>query len=140
MQPQTEHINGFTTPPDYFEKSRKQLLLKINNAGFATPPQYFEQTQQSIKKLTRKNKVIKLKNYWYAAAAILFVCTVGLFWKQNAKPTASATPDEMINYVMYSSTDDLPVNEFIQLAKNTQITSDTEVIELLDEETIINEL
>lgn len=140
MEPQTEYINGFTTPPDYFDNSSKQLLQKINNGGFVTPPQYFELAQIAIQNRTRTTKVIKLQHYWYAAAAVILVCAIGLFWQKNNKQTASVTPDEMIHYVMYSSTDDLPVNEFIQLSQNTQMINDAEVIEQLDEETIINEL
>jgi len=147
------HINksnqqgGFTLPDGYFEQSQKQLLARINNGGFNIPDGYFEQNKtQLFQHIKPTPKRFALHPVWYAAAAI-FMVSLGvmmMIMPTTDKNTENIviTDDEIINYVSADKLTDIPMEALaVHVINNTTDETITEeVIEGVDEETLLNEL
>ncbi len=137
--------NGFDVPENYFEKSRNQLLTKINNGGFNTPDGYFETSKNNIlASIKPKQKKFYLQPYWYAAAIVLLVSGVIFYANFNTStPTITQlTDDEIIQYAAQVNLQDISLE---MLAGNSTFTNDVnaqeeELLEDLDTDLIIKEL
>jgi len=142
-QPKTNNQGGFTVPEGYFEESQKQILAKVNHGGFEVPDAYFDQNKERLlQQIKPQPKQFKLNKIWYAAAAILLVAG-GIFFmiplNQNNTPVA-LSDEEIINYVLTQKINDLPIEALaIQEVNITDVTTE-EMIDGVDEETLLNEL
>lgn len=146
------HINksnqqgGFTLPDGYFEQSQKQMLARINHGGFNVPDGYFEQNKtQLLQHIKPTHKRFTLHPIWCAAAAILMV-SLGVLMMMpttdNNTENIVITDDEIINYVSADKLTDIPMEALaVHVVNNTTDETITEeVIEGVDEETLLNEL
>ena len=138
--------NGFDVPEDYFDKSRSQILAKVNQGGFKTPDAYFETSKSNIlASIQPKQNKFHIKPYWYAAAAVALM-VAGIVFYTNIKtstPTfAQITDDEIIQYVAAVNLQDISLE---MLATNSNFTTELniqeeELIEDIDTEILLNEL
>lgn len=145
-----ENGSGFAVPENYFEKSREQVLSRINHAGFNVPEGYFEQSRENIYKATRNKKktplVISINKWWYAAAAavVLMVSISLLFIKPEETHQANldkVSNEEIVNYFLTSeSISDIPVNELYSNETNLVTKEDEELLHQLDEDLLLNDL
>ncbi len=141
-QPETNKQEGFTVPEGYFEESQKQILARVNHGGFEVPDTYFNQNKERLlQHIKPQQKQFRLNKIWYAAAALLL--TSGIFFmmpsNQDNKPVA-LSDEEIINYISTQKTTDLPIEALaIQEVNNTDVTIE-EMIDGVDEETLLNEL
>lgn len=142
-QPEKNNQGGFTVPEGYFNESRTQILARVNRGGFEVPEGYFNQNKNRLLlHINPKPKRFNIRPIWYAAAAVLLV-TVGLIFfmpsTQNNIPVA-LSDDEIINYVSTQKISDLPIEVLaIQEVNFTDVTTE-EIIDGVDEETLLNEL
>lgn len=142
-QPENNNQGGFAVPEGYFNESQKQILARVNHGGFDVPNDYFIQNKTStLQHITPKTKRFILQPIWYAAAAVLLVAGGLIFLMpstQNNKHIALSN-EEIINYVSTQKINDLPIEVLaIQEVNFTDITTE-EMIEGVDEETLLNEL
>jgi hypothetical protein len=142
-QPENNNQGGFTVPEGYFNESRTKILARVNRGGFEVPEGYFNQNKNRLLlHINPKPKHFNIKPIWYAAAAALLV-TVGLIFfmpsTQNNIPVA-LSDDEIINYVSTQKINDLPIE--VLAIQEVNFTDDTteEIIDGVDEETLLNEL
>ncbi len=141
-QPNNNSQGGFTVPEGYFEESQKQILARVNHGGFEVPNDYFIQNKaQLLKYINPKPKRFSIRPIWYAAA-VLLVAGVLFFLMpstQNNTPVA-ISDEEIINYVSTQKINDIPIEALaIQEINFTDITTE-EIVDGIDEETLLNEL
>lgn len=137
---------GFTVPGNYFEDSRRRMLIRVQQGGFDVPENYFEQQKIKLIEAVRPNKQQKrftLNPVWYAAASLFLVASIGLGWYKSHHKLASnsiVSDDEIINYVVQQDVGDVPVSVIASFEHNGVSEQETDIIIQLDEETLINEL
>jgi len=136
---------GFTVPDDYFERSKNQIMLRVNEGGFTTPEAYFEKSKTSLlSQIKPKPKIIYINPIWYAAALLVVTMGLYLFMPLTNYKTENlvVTDEEIINYVIADKLSDLPIEALAvnEANSNKNESIPEEVIEGMDEETLINEL
>jgi hypothetical protein len=136
---------GFTLPNDYFERSRNLIMLRVNEGGFTTPDAYFEKSKtRLLNHIKPKPKLIYINPIWYAAAVLLVTLGLYLFMPLTNYKTENivVTDEEIINYVLADKLTDLPIEALVikEANSNKNESIPEEVIEGMDEETLVNEL
>jgi hypothetical protein len=134
---------GFTVPDDYFERSKNQIMLRVNEGGFTTPEAYFEKSKtRLLSQIKPKPKIIYINPIWYAAGILIIM--LGLFQfmplTYNKNENLIVTDEEIINYVIADKLSDLPIEALVVNEANKNETIPDEVIEDMDEEILVNEL
>ena len=136
-------LGGFTIPDDYFERSKNQIMLRVNEGGFTTPEAYFEKSKTSLlSQIKPKPKIIYINPIWYAAALLVVTMGLYLFMPLTNYKTENlvVTDEEIINYVIADKLSDLPIEALVVNEANKNETIPDEVIEDMDEEILVNEL
>lgn len=138
---------GFEMPEGYFEASRRQVLMRIQQGGFDVPKDYFEESRRSliVKTASRptKSRIIKLHPMWYAAAALLVASITWLVLPPTQLPMADSkniSDEDIINYVVQHDVVDVPVSMLVSTEHAVVSEQDIEIANQLDEETLLNEL
>ncbi len=134
---------GFTVPDDYFERSKNQIMLRVNEGGFTTLEVYFEKSKtRLLSQIKPKPKIIYINPIWYAAGILIIM--LGLFQfmplTYNKNENLIVTDEEIINYVIADKLSDLPIEALVVNEANKNETIPDEVIEDMDEEILVNEL
>jgi hypothetical protein len=136
---------GFTLPDDYFERSRNQIMLRVNDGGFTIPGTYFEKSKvRLLNRINPKPKLFYINPIWYAAAVLILTLGLYIFMPLTHYKTENivVTDEEIINYVLADKLTDLPIETLAVNEENSNKneTIPEEVIEGMDEETLVNEL
>lgn len=134
---------GFTIPDGYFERSKNQMMLRVNNGGFTTPEAYFEKNKtRLLSHIKPKPKLFYIKPIWYAAAILIIMLGLYQFMPltYNKNENLVVTDEEIINYVIADKLSDLPIEALVVNEANKNETLPDEVIEGMDEEILVNEL
>jgi hypothetical protein len=136
---------GFTTPDGYFEQSKNQIMLRVNDGGFTTPDAYFEKNKtRLLNHIKPKPNLFYIKPIWYAAATLIIMLGLYLFMPLTSYKNENlvVTDEEIINYVIADRLYDLPIEVLVvnEANNNKNETIQEEVIEGMDEETLVNEL
>jgi len=138
-------LGGFTIPDDYFERSKNQIMLRVNEGGFTTPEAYFEKNKtRLLSQIKPKPKLFYIKPIWYAAAILIIM--LGLYQfiplTYNKNENLVVTDEEIINYVIADKLSDLPIEALLvkEEYSNKNESIPEEVIEDMDEEILVNEL
>jgi hypothetical protein len=134
---------GFTIPDGYFERSKNQMMVRVNDGGFTIPDAYFEKNKtRLLNHIKPKPKLFYIKPIWYAAA--MLIITLGLYQfiplTYNKNENLVVTDEEIINYVIADKLSDLPIEALVVNEANKNETIPDEVIEGMDEEILVNEL
>lgn len=142
-QPETNNQGGFEVPEGYFDESQKQILARVNHGGFEVPDAYFNQNKERLlQHIKPQPKQFRLNKIWYAAAAVLLVAG-GIFFMMPSKQkntSVALSDEEIINYVSNQKINDLPIEALaIQEVNITDVTTE-DMIDGVDEETLLNEL
>lgn len=141
--PKSNPQGGFTIPDGYFERSKNQMMVRVNDGGFTTPDAYFEKNKtRLLNHIKPKPKLFYIKPIWYAAA--MLIITLGLYQfiplTYNKNENLVVTDEEIINYVIADKLSDLPIEALVVNEANKNETLPDEVIEGMDEEILVNEL
>lgn len=138
--------SGFSTPPQYFEEARTRAMLRMKQGGFTTPDGYFEQQRHALLQHIKPTpKVLTLRKWWYAAAAVLLIGSWVLVRNINNtsipnQPATALTEEDLVNYVASSNLSDIPINALVEQTGFTNTLHDSDVVEAIDEETLLSEL
>ncbi len=134
---------GFTIPDGYFERSKNQMMVRVNDGGFTTPDAYFEKNKtRFLNHIKPKPKLFYIKPIWYAAAMLIIMLGLYQFMPltYNKNENLVVTDEEIINYVIADKLSDLPIEALVVNEANKNETIPDEVIEGMDEEILVNEL
>lgn len=130
-----KHIHGFRIPEDYFDTLQDRIMQNVTldtlpkETGMQVPEDYFEHLESRIvancseAKIKRKPKVIRLNNWWYAAAVACSI-TLGLWLipentKENPSPQTLVKTEYSLENYMEDMVLDMPESSLYNLIDNT---------------------
>ena len=136
---------GFTLPDGYFDQSRNQIMLRVNDGGFSAPEAYFEKSKtRLLNHIKPKPRLFYINPIWCAAAVLIVTLGLYIFMPLSNYKTENlvVTDEEIINYVLTDKLTDLPIEALAvnEANSNKNESIPEEVIEGIDEETLVNEL
>lgn len=136
---------GFTLPEAYFERCRNQILQRVNYGGYKAPDTYFEKSKtRLLNHIKPKPKLFYFNPIWFAAALLIVTLGINIFMPLTNYKTENlvVTDEEIMNYVLADKLSDLPIEALVvnEANSNKNESISEEVIEGMDEETLVNEL